>query len=72
MTGSEVLRWARGFGMFWYRFVVGDDWSAPVIVAIALVFAAVLVRAGQPAWWPVPLATLVALTVGLRRTAGRR
>jgi hypothetical protein len=72
VTGNDLLRWARGFGQFWYRFIVGDDWSAPAIVAAALVLTAVLVHASLPAWWLVPLATLVALTVGLRRTAGRR
>jgi hypothetical protein len=35
----------RGFGRFWYDFVVGDDWKIAAAVAAALVVAAVVVAA---------------------------
>ena len=41
-----VLRFLRGFGRFWYDFVIGDDPKIAVAVATVLALGAVLVAAG--------------------------
>jgi hypothetical protein len=63
-----VTRWLRGFGAFWYDFVVGDDWRGAAAVAAALILTAVLVHAAHvDAWWLMPVAALAALGWSLRR-----
>ncbi|GAA2121154.1 hypothetical protein [Nocardioides bigeumensis] len=42
---SPIVRFGRGFGRFWYDFVVGDDPKIAVGVAAVLVLGAVLVGA---------------------------
>jgi len=59
----------RRFGLFWYDFVVGDDWRVAVVVVAALVLTAALAAAGIPAWWVLPAATVAVLAVSLGRAA---
>jgi hypothetical protein len=69
------MRWIRGFLAFWYDFVVGDDWTVAVGVAVALGATAVLTYLLHlPAWWLPPLAAVALLAASLRRavTAARR
>jgi len=37
------MQLVRGFGQFWYDFIVGDDWKIAACVVVALGIAAVLV-----------------------------
>ena len=60
------------FLRFWYDFIVGDDWRVAVGVAIAIGVAAILVAAGVPAWWFLPLAVAAVLYASLRREAAGR
>jgi hypothetical protein len=39
------MRYARGFGRFWYDFIVGDDWKIAAGVCLMLAAGAVLVVA---------------------------
>lgn len=32
-----MIRFIKGFGQFWYDFIVGDDWKIAAAVVIALV-----------------------------------
>jgi hypothetical protein len=59
--------------MFWYDFVVGDDWRVAAGVVIALAVTGALVRAGVGAWWFMPPAVALLFGWSLHRaTAGRR
>jgi hypothetical protein len=40
------MRVLRGFGRFWYDFLIGDDWKIAVAVATVLLVGAGLVVAG--------------------------
>ena len=40
------MRLVRGFGRFWYDFVVGDDWRIALGVVLVLAAGAVLVATG--------------------------
>lgn len=57
----------RRFGLFWYDFVVGDDWRVAVAVVVALAVTAALAAAGVPAWWVLPVAAVGVLAASLRR-----
>jgi hypothetical protein len=55
------------FGRFWWNFIVGDDWIAAALVAIAIGATAAIAAGGVAAWWVLPLAVVAVLYVSLRR-----
>lgn len=61
------MRYIRNFGLFWYDFVVGDDWSVALGVVIALVITALLAHQDVVAWWLMPLAVVAVLGISLWR-----
>jgi hypothetical protein len=67
-----VLRALVAFVRFWVDFIVGDDWSVALAVGLALAGTWALVTAGKPAWWLLPLASITATGVSLRRGATRK
>jgi hypothetical protein len=62
-----IWSWIVAFGRFWYRFIVGDDWTVAAAVAIGLVVTAFLNSRAIPAWWLLPLLVVVMVGVSLRR-----
>ncbi|MDH6130796.1 hypothetical protein P3T37_000163 [Kitasatospora sp. MAA4] len=68
------MAWIRSFAMFWYDFVVGDDWRVAIGVAAGLGATAGLAHAGVNAWWLLPTVVAVLLGVSVRRVvkAARR
>jgi hypothetical protein len=63
-----VGRLARRFGLFWWDFVVGEDWRIAAGVIVALAVTALLVHLGVPAWWMLPVAVLALLAGSLARS----
>ena len=41
------MRFVRGFGRFWFDFIVGDDWRIAVGVVVVLAAGALLVAGGE-------------------------
>jgi len=64
--------WIRRVFVFWYDFVVGDDWRVAVAVVGALALTYGISRTGVAAWWVLPTAVLIVLPVSLRRAVRRR
>jgi hypothetical protein len=52
------------FGRFWWDFVVGDDW-----VAAAGVIAGLALTVALGAWWVLPIAVAIVLTMSVLRAA---
>lgn len=50
------------FGRFWWDFIVGDDWVSAVGVVLGLGLTALL-----GAWWVLPIAVALVLTLSLVR-----
>ncbi|MGN6430339.1 MAG: hypothetical protein ACTHNB_06335 [Gaiellaceae bacterium] len=65
------MKYLRAFGLFWWDFIVGDDWRVAAGLALALGLTALLTHNGVNAWWLLPLAT-GALLAGSVWRAGRR
>jgi hypothetical protein len=65
---TRVIGWVLGFGRFWYRFIIGDDWTVAAAVAIGLAITAWLNAAHVPAWWVIPLFVIVILRVSVLRS----
>lgn len=59
------------FGRFWWDFVVGDDWTVAVWVAVGLGVTALLAHGGVSAWWVMPLVAIALLGVSVRRVVRR-
>ena len=57
----------RMFLLFWYDFVVGDDWRVAVGVVAALALTGGIAAAGLPSWWVLPVAVGVLLPLSLWR-----
>jgi hypothetical protein len=66
---SPPLSWVVGFGRFWYHFIIGDDWTMAVAVAVGLIVTAVLNARGILAWWLIPLIVIAMLGISLRRAS---
>jgi hypothetical protein len=64
----RVLSWIAGFARFWYRFIIGDDWTVAASVAAGLILTAILNARGIAAWWLVPLIVVVLVGVSVQRT----
>jgi len=71
------MRFVRGFGQFWWDFIVGDDWKIAATVALVLaVAAAVVAAAATDASWLAPvcgaallLAFVISFVADVRRSA---
>jgi hypothetical protein len=66
-VATVILRWLQAFGRFWYRFIVGDDWTVAATVVLALVVTALLRTLNVAVWWLPPLAAVAAVGASLRR-----
>ena len=56
-----MMSWLKSFGLFWWDFVIGDDWIVAAAVVAGLALTALLTHvAGVNAWWLLPI-----LAVGL-------
>jgi uncharacterized membrane protein len=65
--GSAALRRLRSFGLFWYDFVIGDDWQIAAGVALALLITFAIGVVGGASWIVMPIAVLILLPYGVRR-----
>jgi hypothetical protein len=65
------MRHVRAFALFWWDFIVGDDYRIAAGVVVSLALTALLARAGIGAWWLVPLGVLGMLGLSVI-TAARR
>jgi len=61
------MNYLKNFLLFWYDFIVGDDWTIAAGVVLALVVSAVLAHGGLNAWWIMIVAVVMMLGVSLWR-----
>ncbi len=60
------MKYIKQFGLFWYHFIVGDDWRIALGVIVALGLICVLVSTTLvPLWWLLPLVVAAMLTLSL-------
>jgi hypothetical protein len=64
---NRVVAGLRGFGAFWWDFIVGDDWRIAAGVIVALGATAAVATTSVAAWWLVPLAVASLLGYSLWR-----
>ena len=61
------MKYLRSFVLFWWDFIVGDDWLLAAGVVLALGLCWVLTHHDIAAWWVLPGAVALLLTASLRR-----
>lgn len=67
-----MVKGIRAFRLFWYDFIVGDDWLVAVGVVAALAITYGVANTGAAAWWIVPVAVAVLLPVSVWRAVRQR
>jgi hypothetical protein len=63
------MKYLKAFAMFWYDFVVGDDWRVAVGVVVALAVTALVATTEVAAWWIMPVAVILLLAWSVARVA---
>jgi hypothetical protein len=63
------MTFLKNFGLFWYDFVVGDDWTIAAAVIVALAVTGLLAHQHVAAWWLLPLVVIAFLGGSLWRAA---
>ena len=63
------MRYVKAFALFWWDFIVGDDWRVAAGLALALGLTSVLTHNGVNAWWLLPLAVALLLAGSVWRAA---
>ena len=69
------MRQLRAFALFWWDFIVGDDYRIALGIVVLLAATALLTRAGVAVWWLLPLGVVTMLAVSVfsvARANGRR
>jgi hypothetical protein len=61
------VKYIRSFALFWWNFVVGDDWRVAAGLAVALGVTSLLTHEGVNAWWLLPVAIVLLLAASLWR-----
>lgn len=63
------MRYVIGFVMFWYDFIIGDDWTIAAAVVVALSATYLLAHKGMVFFWLLPVAVLLFLGVSVWRAS---
>ncbi len=61
------MTFLKNFGLFWYDFIVGDDWTIAAAVVVTLAAVGLLAHQHVTVWWLLPLVVLAFLGISLRR-----
>ncbi len=64
---TRLVSGLRSFALFWWDFIVGDDWRIAAGVVLALAGTAAIATTSVPAWWLLPVAVAALLAVSLWR-----
>jgi hypothetical protein len=63
----------KQFGLFWYDFIIGDDWHVAAMVALGLVVTYVLTHVAKVnSWWFMPVVVVAALGWTLHKATAVR
>jgi hypothetical protein len=63
------VSFVKAFGLFWWNYIVGDDWRAAAGIAVGLALTWLLTDQGIAVWWLLPLAIALILVQSVRREA---
>ncbi len=61
------MKYLKAFVLFWWDFIVGDDWLAAAGIVLTLAITAFFAHHGVNAWVLMPLGAVAVLYLTLRR-----
>lgn len=65
---TSMMDSLKRFGLFWYDFIIGDDWRVALAIAASFAATAALSSAGVvESWWVVPAVAVLTLPMALSR-----
>lgn len=57
----------KAFGIFWYDFIIGDDWKIAFGAVFGLGLCALLAHhVSNAVWWVLPIVVISTLAISLR------
>jgi hypothetical protein len=59
------MRHVRAFALFWWDFIIGDDYRIALSVVVLLTATALLSRAGISVWWLLPAGVVLMLATSV-------
>jgi hypothetical protein len=63
----------KAFGIFWYDFIIGDDWKIALGTVLGLALSALLVhQISNAVWWVLPMVVVATLAISLRLAVSRK
>ena len=65
------MKYIVSFFVFWYDFIVGDDWTIAAAVGISLVATWLIAHRNPNVWWLLPAVVVCALAASLWRESTR-
>jgi hypothetical protein len=65
------MAYLKNFLLFWYDFIIGDDWMIAAGVMMALLVSAALAHRDLNAWWLMLMAVVIVLATSLWRETHR-
>jgi hypothetical protein len=69
---TRIASWLLGFARFWYRFIIGDDWTVAASIAAGLAVTGLLHAAPFPAWLVIPSMVVLMLRISVMRATRTR
>jgi len=66
------MHFLKNFGLFWYDFIIGDDWTIAAAVVAALAVIGFLGHQRVAVWWLLPLVVLAFLGLSLSRVSSKQ
>lgn len=67
-----MLARLKAFGLFWYDFVIGDDWRVAVVVVAAFLVTWAVSTTSVSAWWIAPIFVFALIPISLWRSVTGR
>lgn len=61
------MSYLKKFGLFWYKFLIGDDWVGAAVIVAGLIGTYGLLKANIAAYWLLPLVVMFSLSLSLFR-----
>jgi len=63
------MYYLKKFGLFWYKFLIGDDWVGAAVILPGMIGTYGLLKANIDAYWLLPLIVMFSLSLSLFRQA---
>ncbi len=63
------MYYLKKFGLFWYRFLIGDDWVGAAVIIAGWIGTYALLKVKTNAYWFLPLVVMFSLSLSLIRQA---